>query len=144
MINKFQGETRWLSNFHVADIEYEGLTYPSTEAAYQAAKSLDPEVRKAFTNRANTPGWAKKAGSSLTIRDDWESVKIDVMYEVCRYKFFHHEELKQKLLATGDIHLEEGNSWGDTFWGTTNGKGKNHLGIILMKIREELRNETRV
>lgn len=61
------------------------------------------------------------------------------MYEICLAKFSQNEELKIKLLATGDEHLEEGNTWGDRIWGTVNSKGQNHLGKILMRVREELR-----
>lgn len=63
------------------------------------------------------------------------------MYEICMAKFTQNEDLKEKLLATGNDILEEGNTWGDKVWGTVNGVGENKLGKILMKVREELRNE---
>ncbi len=56
-------------------------------------------------------------------------------------KFTRHFDLREKLLATGDRKLVEGNTWGDTFWGVCRGNGKNHLGKILMKIRAELQAE---
>jgi hypothetical protein len=58
---------------------------------------------------------------------------------VLRAKFAPGTELAGKLLDTGGAHLEEGNTWGDTFWGTVNGAGDNYLGLCLMKVREELR-----
>ena len=61
------------------------------------------------------------------------------MYDICFKKFSQSEELKKKLLDTGDQELIEGNYWNDTFWGVCEGKGQNHLGKILMQIREELR-----
>lgn len=63
------------------------------------------------------------------------------MYEICKAKFSQNTELKKRLLSTGNEHLEEGNTWGDKIWGTVNGVGENRLGKILMRIREELRNE---
>lgn len=63
------------------------------------------------------------------------------MYEICKAKFTQNEDLKEKLLATGNNILEEGNTWGDRVWGTVNGVGENRLGKILMRVREELRNE---
>ena len=63
------------------------------------------------------------------------------MYEICKAKFTQNEDLKEKLLATGNDILEEGNTWGDRVCGTVNGVGENRLGKILMRVREELRNE---
>ena len=77
----------------------------------------------------------------LVLRGDWEQVKFDVMERCVRYKFAHHPELRDKLLATGDAYLEEGNDWGDTIWGVSNGVGENRLGKILMKVRGELRRD---
>ena len=45
------------------------------------------------------------------------------------------------LLATGDAKIVEGNTWGDVFWGVCNGVGENHLGEILMKVRQDLFDE---
>ncbi|MDE7478548.1 MAG: NADAR family protein, partial [Lachnospiraceae bacterium] len=75
----------------------------------------------------------------VKLRHDWEKVKFDIMYEICKAKFSQNEELREKLIATGKVRLEEGNTWGDKIWGTVNGKGQNNLGKILMRVREELR-----
>jgi len=92
---------------------------------------------------ADTPYLAKKRGRSVNIREDWEEVKVDIMRKGLKAKFTQNESLKQKLLKTGDAYLEEGNDWGDTFWGVDldTGKGQNHLGKMLMKLRDDLRNE---
>lgn len=135
-IKGFFGEYRFLSNFHVCDIYYEELIYPSTEAAYQAAKTLHVIIRRDFQHY--TPSHARKKGQELHVRDDWNKVKDVVMLEVCMDKFTRHKDLQEKLLATGDKHLEESNWWKDVYWGTYKGNGRNQLGITLMKIRSYL------
>jgi N-glycosidase YbiA len=139
IIPEFRGPTRWLSNFHMCEIHYNGMIFQSTEHAYQAAKCINSYDALLFTDSHMTCSEAKKKGMMVLLRPDWESVKLNVMYEVNNYKFNTHNDLKEKLLATGDAILQEGNSWGDTFWGICNGKGSNHLGRILMKIRDNLR-----
>lgn len=136
-IKGFFKQYRFLSNFHVADVEFEGIVYPSTEHAFQAAKTLNIEERKKVA-AAPTPKESKYLGRRLKLREDWEEVRISVMEAVCRDKFTRHEILKACLLATGESYLEETNYWGDRFWGV-DGTGENNLGKILMKIRSELR-----
>jgi hypothetical protein len=137
-IEGFQGKYRWLSNFWPVTIVYEGIVYPSTEHAYQAAKVMDPVVRQQVADMA-TPGEAKKFGKTCLPREDWDQVKIDVMHEILKLKFQDHV-LRDALLGTGDAIIEETNKWNDTFWGVCFyvGEGSNHLGKLLMKVREEL------
>jgi ribA/ribD-fused uncharacterized protein len=142
-IDSFQGEYRFLSNFHPAQTVFEGITYPTSEHAYQAAKSLDPADRRRIATLP-TPAEAKRAGRALpNIRADWEQAKFDVMERVVRDKFTRNVELREKLLATGDAELIEGNTWGDRVWGVYEGQGENHLGRILMKVRAQLRSSSR-
>lgn len=128
----FKGKYRWLSNFVDCPIMYEGVLYPSTENAYQAAKTLDLEARKQFETL--TAFDAKKAGKTVPIRPDWEAYKLLVMFKALRQKFTQ-EPFRTKLLNTGDAYIEETNYWGDTFWGVCNGVGENYLGKIIMELR---------
>lgn len=137
-IESFSAEYRFLSNFWPADVEFEGAPYPSVEHAYQAAKTLDPAERRRIA-ALPTPAEAKRAGRRLALRPDWEIAKFAVMEQCVRYKFTHHADLREKLLATGDAELVEGNTWGDRVWGVYQGRGENRLGRILMKVRAELR-----
>ena len=129
----------FLSNFHEAPVEYRGLVFGSSEAAFQAQKCMTDEAKALFTELG--PGKSKGVGRRVPLRPDWEEVKAGIMEEIVRAKFTQHPDLAEKLLATGDRILVEGNHWGDTFWGvdTRTGQGENHLGKILMKVREELR-----
>lgn len=60
------------------------------------------------------------------------------MFEVVLAKFSSSTYLKNKLLATKDEEIIEGNTWGDRYWGQVNGIGRNKLGKILMKVRHVL------
>lgn len=137
IIDSFQGEYRFLSNFFCAPVTIFGHTYMNNEAAFQAAKC--PVRADEFTNLG--PGDAKRLGRKVPLRGDWESVKKDIMYQIVRAKFEQNPGLKTKLLATGDAKLVEGNTWHDTIWGVCNGIGTNWLGEILMRVRSELRNQ---
>ena len=134
----FFGEYRFLSNFYEAPVTYRGLTYQSNEAAFQAQKCVDEAEMRRFT--ALKPSEAKRLGQRVALRPDWEAVKLGIMEDIVRAKFTQHESLAVKLINTGDRGLIEGNTWQDLFWGVdiTTRKGENHLGRILMKIRDEL------
>lgn len=127
-----------MSNFWPASIVYEGIRYPSVEHAYQAAKTLDKEERHRIA-KLPSAGAAKKAGSKIKPRPDWYSVNLQIMEDLIYCKFANDPIIRKFLLDTGDEELVEGNNWGDTFWGVCDGIGKNHLGKILMKVRERLR-----
>lgn len=122
-------------------VTYRGITYRNNEAAFQAQKVSSEDECKTFS--ALNPSEAKKKGRHVSLRKDvdWDSVKTVCMYEICKVKFSQNEELRNRLIETGDEHLEEGNTWGDRIWGTVNGIGENRLGKILMRVREELKGE---
>ena len=130
---------RFLSNFYEARVEYSGLVFGNNEAAFQAQKCLKEEEKIQFTEFG--PGKSKSEGRRVQLRPDWEQIKVGIMEEIVRAKFTQHPELAGKLLATCDKVLVEGNHWGDTYWGmdTRTGQGENHLGKILMKVRQELK-----
>lgn len=136
-IDSFTGDHKFLSNFYPCKIMLDDVEYPSVEHAYQAAKTTDTDDRKPFHQHPlPTAGQSKKLGRKLKIRPDWESVKLQVMEELLIQKFAD-STLKKQLQETGDAKLIEGNWWGDTFWGVDQKKGgKNHLGKLLMKIRD--------
>ncbi len=140
MITEFQDKYRWLSNFAYVKINLDGIEYPSVEHAYMSAKSTNPEWKRICSNSDNSPGYIKKSSRVVTLVSNWEEIKLDVMQECIRQKF-SQEPFRTQLLATGNMHLQEGNRWNDKFWGVclkTN-QGLNHLGKIIMQVREDLR-----
>lgn len=136
-IKGFFDNYRFLSNFEPCDVLFDGIIYPSSENAYQAAKSLDTEVRKKFVDISSTE--SKKLGKIVEIRTDWNNIKLDIMYSIVFDKFTRNSKLGDQLIETGDKYLEETNYWKDTFWGVCNGVGKNWLGRILMDVRQQIR-----
>jgi len=136
LISSFQNDYRFLSNFYKTPIYYEDITYPSSEHAYQALKTLDINERK-FISSLPSPGEAKRYGKKIKIRENWDKIKFNIMSEIVKQKFLQNSELKRLLIETGDNQLIEGNNWGDTYWGVCNGKGQNCLGKILMNLRDE-------
>ena len=140
MINEFKGKYRFLSNFYPCKVEFEGRIYKTAEHAFVAAKTLDNFTR-ALVVTLDTPGDAKKFGRTIELRPDWETFKFEAMYAILQVKFTRNPDLAQQLLDTGYEELVEGNWWNDKIWGVdlhTN-FGQNHLGLLLMKVRETLR-----
>ncbi|RGM72153.1 NADAR family protein [Agathobacter rectalis] len=141
-IDSFRKQYYFLSNFYERNVEYNGLTYKNNEAAFQAQKCKTEEEKLQFINLNASE--AKKLGRKVSLRADWEDIKVNVMRDVVKAKFEQNGDLKDALLATNDAYLEEGNTWGDRTWGTVNGSGANLLGQILMNVREKLKEKENI
>lgn len=132
------------SNFWRAIIAIDGKVYPTTEHYFQAQKyaTVNPE-RAEQIRTAPDPRTAADFGRNrkYPIRQDWESVKDEVMMTALRAKFTQHPKLGELLLSTGDEELIEDTTY-DYYWGWgTNRNGKNMLGKLLVRLRTELRNQ---
>lgn len=141
-ITEFRDKYRWLSNFWKVPIflDDELIPYQSVENAYQASKTFNKVIRN--TIRISTAGQAKKIGQDLgqDLRGDWsDTLRIETMRKLLHQKFDGRlPDLVQKLIQTQDAEIIEGNTWGDTFFGVCEGVGKNHLGKLLMEVRDLL------
>ena len=127
------------SNFAAYPIVLKKNRWPTTEHYFQAQKFKDSQHLEQI-RKANSPMIAARLGRDRTkkLRKDWESVKDNIMYDALLAKFTQHEDLKQLLLSTGDAKLIEHTS-NDSYWGDGgHGRGRNILGIILMRVRDEL------
>lgn len=141
LTQKIEGFTRengfgFLSNFHPSTIYVDGKSYPTVEHAYQAYKTMDESSRE-IIRRAKTPGEAKRLGRCVTLRPDWEQVRLPLMREFVRKKF-ENPFLRPLLKSTGGAILVNVNVWGDTFFGVCRGIGQNWLGKLLMEERERI------
>ena len=139
---RFGGREHPFSNYYPAPATYEGITFTNGEAAFQSAKTLDLNARKAFT--CIDPGKAKGDGRKLELRPDWEYVKYQVMHDVLRSKF-SDPEIGKMLIDTGDrLLVEDTTGWHDNEWGDCDCErcaginGRNLLGKALMEVRSEL------
>ena len=145
MITIFDNEYAFLSNFYESPFEVDGITYPTVEHFFQAMKSKDVEGRKKIA-AAPTPGKAKRLGRTIELRKDWEEIKVAVMKFGLAQKF-RIPELREKLLATGNEELIEGNFHHDNTWGNClcadcqDIPGRNMLGMLLMELRTKIRYE---
>lgn len=145
MITTFKTkETEFLSNFYPVEINYRGAIYASVEHAYMSAKSDDPVWKVFCQNKANKAGDVKRESKKIKLVPEWDKIKFQVMLSCLRAKF-QNPKLQAMLLSTGDQNLQEGNTWGDRIWGVdlkvNPNIGENHLGRLLMKVREEIRRD---
>ncbi|HLC91439.1 MAG TPA: NADAR family protein [Candidatus Saccharimonadales bacterium] len=130
-----------LDNWSAHTVNIWGKKFLTTEHAYHYSKYAEtaPAIaRKIFD--APSPWAAMKidrqhAGKR---RKDWDKVKISIMTEIVSAKVVQNEDVRQCLLGTGNKQLFENSPW-DKFWGCGEDKtGQNHMGKILMQIRDQL------
>jgi hypothetical protein len=120
---------------------YDGITFFTVENFYQAMKcpKQDREIRRKIAYMQ--PFAAKKYWKGRKPRADWKEINLDVMEFALRHKFAPGTNWRHQLMATGEEEIVEWNNWGDRFWGrdVRDGLGENHLGRLLMKLRDEWR-----
>ena len=137
-----QNEYGCFSNFSRHPIKIEGKKYSTVEHYFQSQKFAGTKYESPII-KASTPAQAAKMGRDRKrpLRKDWESVKEDIMYKALQSKFYLHLQPKELLLSTGDATIIE-DSPTDYYWGCgAKGTGKNRLGVLLMRLRDELRKE---
>ena len=151
------------SNFARYSVEFCGITYPTSEHAFQASKfigtprgneyaeiirsRLSPAKIKILARQKRVGGYKWKtdlnptieAYQDVKIRSDWDDVRDNIMLQIVYAKFSQHNELRQLLLDTGNATLIEASPT-DYYWGEgKDGTGQNKLGSILQQVRELLR-----
>ena len=100
VISSFTGKYAFLSNFYPAPVTYMGQTYANNEAAFQAQKTCCAKEQQQFSIfRLHNPAEAKKRGKNLTLRPDWDKVKISLMYEICMCKINYPGASTQALCS---------------------------------------------
>jgi N-glycosidase YbiA len=140
LFHRASGRYGYLSNFAPYSVLVNGVVWPTAEHCFQAQKFDDAKYREAI--RASiSPLEAAQMGRDQTkhLRKDWDSIKDGIMSEIVLAKFSQHPSLKSRLLSTANATLVE-HTKTDAYWGDGgDGSGKNVLGRILMRVREELR-----
>jgi hypothetical protein len=136
-IDEFRGKYYFLSNFSDDGFKIDGHFYKTNEHFFQTMKTLNENEREKV-RKAETPSKAKKIGRRVTLRNNWNDLRVPIMYAGLKAKFKQNPEIKKKLVETKDAILVEGNNWNDFYWGRCKGKGENILGKLLMIIRKEI------
>jgi ribA/ribD-fused uncharacterized protein len=138
-VEGFVGQYKFLSNFYPSIIVDEfGISYSSNENYYQSRKTSDINIKKQIS--LMSAGEAKSFSKKLELPKNWSSIKLNEMLVGLRKKF-QHKDLSQMLIDTNDLILVEMNHWYDNYWGirSQDGMGQNHLGRLLMQVREEIK-----
>jgi N-glycosidase YbiA len=117
--------------------------WKTTEHYFQAQKFAETSHEEEL-RLADSPMTVAKMGRDRKrpLRKDWEKVKDEIMMDALRAKFTQHKNLQEILLGTDEAILVE-HTKNDFYWADGgDGSGKNMLGVLLMKLREELRNKS--
>lgn len=142
VVGFYEREFYVFSNFSSFQVEWAGRLWPTSEHAYQAARFFEvaPElVEQIAKARSSHEAWEIAGNNKHLQRTNWSKIKADVMLEICRHKLQQNPYVLKKLLQTNNEHLVE-DSPVDSFWGWGADKqGRNELGKVWMKLREELR-----
>ena len=146
----FQGHHSYLSNMSESKFEYEGKSYNNAETAFQFKKASTCGKKEEAKQilKMSDPYAAKRTGRNIKETEEWKKNKEKTMKEILEAKFNQNEEIKRKLVDTGNKKLLEGTS--DKYWGcglpiakykSLNPKsitGKNVLGQMLSEIRKKI------
>lgn len=142
IIGFYEREFYVFSNFSSFQVEWRGRLWPTSEHAYQASHFFEtaPDlVEKVFNSRSAHEAYKIAKANGDKAPKDWEEIKVDIMLDICRHKLEQHPYVKQKLIATKDWPLVE-DSPKDPFWGWgEDRKGRNELGKVWMKLRQEIK-----
>lgn len=131
---QFRNKYWFLSNLYPCRIRYQGCTFTCVETAFQAAKGGHYWFHE-FKDLDGVS--ARRLGRQIRLPDDWNLHRDYIMEQLLRYKF-QDPFLMKLLVDTYPEELVEDNYWNDYYWGRCNGQGENHLGKLLMKIRDEI------
>ena len=120
-LNKIKDWRKMLSNFYVAEFNYNGNTYYTAEHAFQAKKIelVDSAKANLFCIESGDIIGTTKDGNiarknrKLVILDDerikiWDEIKHNVMKEILICKFTQNKELSNVLLLTKKAILLHG------------------------------------
>ena len=130
-----------LDNFSAFTVRIWDKEFKTAEHAYQWHKfhKTNNDIAQQILD-AGSPNATKKISDANKdiVSESWKKEKLDVMENILRAKLQQHEKMRKTLLATGTRDIIE-NSPTDIFWGIgVEGKGRNELGKIWMKLRSEL------
>lgn len=124
-------------SFYLDDKEW-----PTVEHYYQSQKFTNPDYQEKIF-QAVTPADARKLGNRWLVkkRPDFKKVRVTLMTRAVYIKCKTHDSVQQALIDTENKDIAD-SSFTDYFWGCgRDGRGDNHYGKILMRVRDKLRQE---
>lgn len=147
-----------LSNWYKTEFRYAGKIYTSVEQfmMYHKLMTFRQYELAEKVMKTDDPAKAKSIGRTRFSNFDdklWTRISSTIVKRAVRAKFEQNPELLNKLLSTGNAVLAECSPF-DTIWGiglapndsriciTSEWKGKNKLGRILMNLRDEFRSRS--
>jgi len=138
----YEHEFYVFSNFSSFMIEWKGKLYMTSEHAYHSEKFEDEKLKEQIRNARSAHEALKLAKANKDkYRNDWATIKLNIMKEILRAKVKQHPYVEKKLIESGDKELIE-DSWRDSYWGWGAHKdGENHLGKLWMEVRDEFMNQ---
>lgn len=134
------GDFAELSNFFPSEFASDGVTWPSVEHYYQAAKFASACDRERILGCATAAKARDLAWGELhaKVRPNWDDMRVAVMHRALRLKFMACEPARRKLVSTWPYPMAE-DSLTDSFWGLgPDGRGRNTLGGALDALRSDL------
>lgn len=140
-IYKFYNDYKFLDIEYPIDIEIDGIVYPNAKRAFAGIRFKDKNLSKTCITMDNKTlnHIIRFIHSGPLVRSEFACNPEVQLLKVLRLKF-QNEELKQKLLATGDEEIKYIDKH-DFYLGQYKKQGYNRLGRALMTIRWELQNE---
>ena len=153
LIKKVKDPYGWLGNMSPYEVEYKGNKYRTAEALFQSLRFNDQEIINSIKEKKSPMAvkmFVKKHKDKMIVQPQSEQ-DLDNMKMVLNLKISQHDDLRQKLLDTGNETILEDCTnrprGSGVFWGAALKRvgesevwvGDNHLGNIWMKIRQELR-----
>lgn len=135
-------EFPWLEKRTACPMTYQGQTYPSAENAFHASRFDKSDMRHKLA-RMTPESAAYATAMSKDAGPDWNADAIREMYHVMHAKF-NTPLMRERLLSTGMRPITMYNMYHDTLWGICmcrrcRGRGENRLGVILEKLRYDLK-----
>ena len=132
------------SNLYKKEFIFEGRVFPTREHAYQYGKPVKKEVKEWLMNAPSPSLLAITAHGLLTwdISSNWSKTKVDRMRSVLKVFAGQNPDFVKLLLSTGTKRIVETpitNNSVNRFWGEVDGYGRNTLGLLLMELRDNLR-----
>lgn len=141
IVGFYEREFYCFSNFSSFTVQWKGKLWPTSEHAYQSShffKTAPELVEKIYKAKSAHEAYKIAKANADKAPKDWEEKKVAFMEDIVRHKLKQNPYVMHKLMQTGKREIIE-DSPKDDFWGWgKKRKGRNELGKIWMKLRDEI------